>query len=631
LLLHGLGTTADIAHGLYWLSKAADKGQGDAAYELGQFIQDDDEQVKSRYEQGIMAGHAGCMRALALLLLSEENDQCFAPEDEEVYDGGAEILKLLEMAADLKDTEAIYQLGLAYENGLGTVISNKDIEKALGYYIHAAERNHELAMIKAGEILGNILGLQAEAIQWFQKAVNLANNIKAKVMLVSYDFQGYTSSLSTKQNHDARNFEILRDIIEEGFALMEKESTKLSSNSKREQQINKDGLGLAFYILGQCYELGRGTYVNLGLAKEWYHRSIVISQHVDAMYRLGLIYSTFEENNVSALEWYRNATERGRHRESHYQLGLFHLHGLGGLEVNIIAAQKYFSKASDQGHPLATYELARIIWNHHCDYIYGYELFKLAAQLHVADASRELGRLSHTGFLFHGIVIVQQDYKRAFAYYCEAAQMGDPISALMVGNYFEEGYLQEELGQDYERALQWYESAYRLNGGGLAELAIGKLKHTMSDAIADPKEAEDIREEAFVWFESAASDPINTIQGVYAKVMVALYHLNGWGRKPQDAKTGFNMLLDIAEHGGREAFVSVARCYEQGVGIENNMKKAIDYWEMAADMDDQGALIRVGEIYEFGLSCPVDKEAAYSYYNRAEMIGISKIWIVGCG
>ncbi|KAL0568224.1 hypothetical protein ABG067_009516, partial [Albugo candida] len=82
-----------------------------------------------------------------------------------------------------------------------------------------------------------------------------------------------------------------------------------------------------------------------------------------------------------------------------------------------------------------------------------------------------------------------------------AAQLGDPIAALMVGNYFEEGYLADDLGQDSERALQWYESAYRLNGGGLAELAIGKLKHIMADTMTDPKDADDMREEAFVWFE----------------------------------------------------------------------------------------------------------------------------------
>ncbi|KAI9246147.1 hypothetical protein EDC94DRAFT_627566 [Helicostylum pulchrum] len=609
MLIYGLGTEVLIPEGISWLTFAADEGDNDAAYELGGYYTsiNEEEEAKHRYEEG--TGHAGCMRALALLLLLEENDMS---NESDEYDGSVTILELFEQAAELGDTVSLYQLGLIHENGLGTVVF-KDIEKALSFYTQAAAASYELAMIKSGEILGNIMDHHVKAMYWFQKAVDLTNNIKAKVMLISYDFQGY----GTINRNDTDHFNALQELIER--EAIEPTGTYLKQQEYDEKvSENKVGLGLAFYILGQCYEIGRGTSSDISLAKEWYRRSVLISQNVDAMWRLGVIYCTLETDHTSALEWFRKAAEKGRHRESHYQLGLFHLNGLGKLEQNMVAAQKYFSKASEQGHALATYELARIVWNYKQDHIFGYELFKLAGKLQVADALRELGHLSHTGFSFQGIMIVAQDYKRAFAYYCESAQLGDAIAALMVGNYFEEGYLKEELGKDSERALQWYESAYQLNGGGLAELAIGKLKHMMADTIADPKEAEDMREEAFVWFESAAGDVSNTISGVCARIMVALYYLNSWGRKPQDAKTGFHMLLDIAESGGSEAYVTVAKCYEKGVGTEHDMTKALTYWEMAADNNEHDALVRVGEIYELGLTGQQpDKSIADTYYNRA--------------
>lgn len=607
--MYGLGTEKDLQKGISWFTVAADEGDNDATYELGKYYSaiNEEEEAKHRYEEGI--GHAGCMRALAIILLSEEND---LPDEYDEYDVSAHILELLEKATDMEDTEAMYQLGLAYENGLGSVVQ-KDIETALIYYIKAATALHELSMIKAGEILSNALGKYEDSIYWFQKAVELTNNIKANVMLVSFDFQGFSK---TKED-DAHHFVVLQNMIYREMDSMKQEDLK---EKDEHLAMRKEGLGLAFYILGQCYELGRGTPINLSSAKEWYHRSVFISQHVDAMWRLGVIYSTLEGDNVSALEWYRNAAEKGKQRDSHYQLGLFHLNGLGGLEKNVIAAQKYFSKASDGGHPLATFEYARIVWNRNYDHVFGYELFKLAAQLYVPDAFRELGHLSHKGFLSKGITIVRQDYKKAFGYYCEAAQLGDPTAALMVGNYFEEGYLKDELGQDFERALQWYESAYRLNGGGLAELAIGKLKHTMADSLHDFQEAEDMREEAFVWFESA-STIIDNHQGFCARVMVALYYINGWGRKSQDTQTGFNMLLDIAESGGSEAFVPIATCYEEGIGTERDMAKAIDYWEMAADMDNHQAIIRIGQIYELvGLSGQsLDKENTGNFYDAAKI------------
>ncbi|KAI7894148.1 uncharacterized protein EV154DRAFT_579951 [Mucor mucedo] len=609
LLMYGLGTERNIQSGVSWITSAADDGDNDAVYELGKYYStiNEEEEAKHRYEEGI--GHAGCMRALAMILLSEESDQ---PDEYEDYDGGAHILGLLESAANMGDTEAIYQLGIAHEDGLGSV-TLKDSETALAYYIKAATGMHELAMVKAGEILSNSLGRYEDSIYWFQKAVNLTNNIKAKVMLVSFDFQGHSKT----DKNDMYHFEVLRNMIHEEMANMEEEDSQAND---QQLTMRKEGLGLAFYILGQCYELGRGTPVNISLAIEWYRRSVLISQHVEAMWRLGIIYSNLEGDKISALEWFRKAAEKGKHRDSHYQLGLYHLNGLGGLERNIIAAQKYFSKASDGGHPLATFELARIVWNRNDDHVFGYELFRLAAQLGVSDALRELGHLSHRGFSSEGITIVHQDYKRAFGYYCEAAQKGDPTAALMVGNYFEEGYLKEELGQDCERALQWYESAYRLNGGGLTELAIGKLKHIMAESINDPKEADDMREEAFVWFESAAISSINKHQGFCAKVMVALYYLNGWGRKSQDTQTGLSILLDIAKAGGSVAFVPIARCYEEGIGTERDMLKSIAYWEMAADMGNHEAVIRINQSYEAGLSGQnSDYESVKQYYDATKM------------
>lgn len=629
LYMYGLGIEKDTHKGLNWLTEAADEGEADAAFEIGMYLtrqQKDkfEQEIRKRFQQGALAGHPACMRELAFLLLADEMDKSVLDED---YDGGAEILDLLQTASQLGDVKATYQLGQAYENGLGDVIPEKDIEKALECYIDAAGNLHEEAMLKVGDILGNMMGRHEEAIEWFQKAVNEFDNIKAKVMLVSYSFQGMSVSSREqleKEPHaaDIRNFEHLQKIVDKNVNSMKNDTESTSTVEEQEAQLKskRNGLGLAFYILGQCYELGRGTSINLPIAKEWYNRSVLISEHVDAMWRLGVIYSELEDNDASALEWFRNAVEKGKHCESHYQLGVFHLHGLAGLQVNIAVAKKHFSKAAEQGHPMATYELGRIVWHKDADYLYGHELFKVAAQqLHVPGALRELGNLSHTGFAVHGIEMCEQDRKAAFAYYCEAAQMGDPIAALMVGNYFEEGFLKEDLGQDNERALQWYESAYRLNCGGLSELAIGKLKHTIADTIEDSREADDMREEAFVWFESASNNLPDGLNFT-ARIMIALYYLNGWGRKTQDTETGLEMLLKIVELGGCEAIIPVAQCYEEGIGTEYDMNKALKYWKMAADMNDPQALERLGDFYALGLTGEIDKSLASQYYNQAKTL-----------
>ncbi|KAK4509315.1 uncharacterized protein ATC70_007666 [Mucor velutinosus] len=630
LYMHGYGVDKDTVEGLKWLSDAADKGDGDAAYEIGIHLTDKQDDVLSqeicrRFQQGVLAGHAGCMRELACVLLAEEMDQSFLDED---YDGGAEILGLLQTASQLGDAKAMYRLGQAYEHGLGDVIPEKDLDKALQHYISAAEANHEEAMLKAGEILGSAIGRHEEAIQWFQKAVEEFDNIQAKVMLISYSFQGMSTESNEQQLdlesniNDSRNFEQLQKLVDSEVNSVDQKTRSVVNTGNQEAQTKskRDGLGLAFYILGQCLELGRGTPVNLPLAKEWYHRSVHMSENVDAMWRLGVIYGELEDDYTNALQWYQSAAEKGKHRESHFQLGIFHLHGIADVEVNLAVAKKHFSKAAEQGHPKATYELGRIVWYKDADHLYGYELFKVAAQqLHVPAALRELGNLSHTGFSLHGIEVCEQNRKVAFAYYCEAARLGDPIAALMVGNYFEEGYLKEELGQNSERALQWYESAYRLNCGGLSELAIGKLKHTIADTIQDIREADDMREEAIVWFESAAHN-LPDGANFSARIMIALYQLNGWGRKRRDAETGLQMLLEIVEAGGSDAIVLVAQCYEEGIGADYDMNKAFDYWKKAAELNNARALQRLGDFYALGLTGQIDKSLASEYYHQAKTL-----------
>jgi TPR repeat protein len=607
LLFHGLGTGTQVQEGLGHLKMASEQGEGDASFQLGLYYVDSEEAILQFYH-GVMADHPACIREWALFLLTE-NDYCML--DHDTWSKGADVLNWLEKAATLGDVESLYQMGVLYETGFKSVFvgNTKDVTKAMEYYLKGAMEGHPLCMLKAAEWLGGS-NQHRESIEWLQKAAAM-DSLKAHVMLLSYDLQGLTGDVKGLEDVYFRKLEnLVQDDIKPAV-LDDKRSQESKMNSDNE------GRGLGWYLVGQCHELGRGACVSIEIAKECYKKAVSTSSHINAMWRLGMIYS-LEENDEEALFWFCKASEVGNHGQSLYQLGLYHLYGKIGLEPNPAVAKKYFTKAADQGHPQATFELARILWSQsQHELLIAYQMYQSAADAKVPEALRELGYLSHTGFSFRGIHVVKQDYRRAFGYFCEAAQFGDPTAALMVGNYFEEGYL-DDIGQDWDRALQWYESAYRLNCGGLAELAIGKLKHTIADTMLDPKQAEDLREEAFVWFESAADD--FRCQRVTARVMVALYHMNGWGRKKQNRQLGFQLLLEIAQCEESEAFIPLAKCYEHGIGTERSMMMAADYWEMAADMDDPEALIRMGQIYEHGLTEEVNQAVANDYYERASQV-----------
>ncbi|KAI8137860.1 hypothetical protein BJV82DRAFT_583344 [Fennellomyces sp. T-0311] len=588
LLLRGDNIEHQIEEAKKWLSEAADEGEGAAAYELGMWAlekDDDDQEAKKRFDQGVSARHAGCMRQFALLLEREQRDD---PK----WDGH-DTLEWLEDAARLGDVEALVHLGTAYERGLGAGIMRGQIEKALPLYVAAAQQDNIRAMIKAGETFSK-MGRHCEAVSWFKKAEPYS--LTARTTIALYRLHGRGGL------QQEGGFASLQLVVEETVA----------------NDDDKRSMSLAMFLLGQCFELGRETPKNLEESLKWYHRAVDMFENTEAMYHIGVLKS-MAGDDVSALEWFRRAAEKDRHCESLYQLGLFHKLGRAGLEANLTVARNYFTRASDQGHPRAKFELAHILWRKQ-EYQDAFHLYDIAAKLAVPEALRELGNLYHQGFP----PVLPRDYGRAFNCFCEAAQLLDATAALMVGTYFEEGYLEQQpgapsIGMDRDQALQWYETAYRLGCGSLAELAIGNLKHKMADELGPEasEEAEDLREEAFVWFSEVAREFREETQ--HANIMIALYHIHGWGRIPVDPEHGFEQLREIAEIGGTQAYAEIARCYDEGIGVERDISRALLYWELAAEVQqDIAAMMRAGEIYEHGLAGHTNPTKANQYYVRAK-------------
>lgn len=620
LLHHGKDLEHDRTAAKQWYQQACDEGEGRAAYELGMMAleEDDDQEARKRFDQGVSARHAGCIRQFALVLERDQRD--------DLHWDGHDVMEWLEDAARLGDIEALMHLGRAYEHGLGKDYPSGQLRAALQFYVAAAQQGHVRAMVKAGDLYSRT-GRHYDAVSFFKKAA--PKDLTARVMLASYRLQGKGG-----MQQDG-SFVYLESLVREAL---------LNMDDLLRNEEDKHGMGLALFLLGQCYEVGKDPApLDLETAKKWYTVAVNVASHAEAMYRLGLICS-LQENDEASLDWYRMAAEKGRLREAQYQVGLFHKEGRGGLEPNITAAGNYFTKAADQGHPRAKYELAHILWRKG-DHQKAFHLYDVAAKLMVPEAMRALGNIYHQGFndgntsSSSSRYSIPRDYARAFTLFCEAAKLGDAVAALMVGTYFQEGYLDQQrqqdgdtsrqqqqqsefhIGIDHDQALQWYEMAYKLGCGPLAEIAIGSIKHTKATHIESEswEDAEDLRQEAYTWFCRASSSMAPETQ--YATVMVALYHIHGWGRVEHDSCKGFRLLREMADAGGTEAYVELAKCYEEGIGVEQDLVQALTFWELAAATRNVAALLRAGEFHERGLAGQVNINKATRYYAEAKASG----------
>ncbi|KAG0193585.1 hypothetical protein DFQ28_004477 [Apophysomyces sp. BC1034] len=268
--------------------------------------------------------------------------------------------------------------------------------------------------------------------------------------------------------------------------------------------------------------------------------------------------------------------------EWQYHLGLEYMYGLRGVDINLSEAVDYLTRAANQGSHEAFYELGKLQWRMD-EYQKAMHTFEKGTYFPVVEVCRELGDIYHAGLSYSNHdnhYNISQDYKTAFMYYSIGGILGDTASAMRIGAYLEEG-LHDDFGIDRNRALRWYEYVEKQQYGSLAKLAIGKIKHAMANASTDPSEAEVLRQEAYKEFEAAAANE------TYARFMVAVYHLNGWGCPYHDPTLGFEILLSLVESGLDLVLLGIATCYARGVGVERDPAKASAFQDLAAQMNSQ--------------------------------------------
>ncbi|KAI8342659.1 hypothetical protein BC941DRAFT_509553 [Chlamydoabsidia padenii] len=608
LLLQGEHSEQNSAEAQIWLSQAADEGDGNAALELANLLEssNDISGAKRRLEQGALLMHTGCIESLALLLHRTETNN------------RNKIMDILDRASKLGSVKAVHHQGRLTCEAYLEDRTPQLLETSFEYYMKAAAKGDQESMVCLGQLY-DYLEQYDKAQIWFERS---SSELLSSIMLIKYQLEGVADM------HTQLTQFTFSDLVSAAQQLWQ------NLHPSTLDSMDRHTIGNICFFMGQAYHHQDQTQgPDLSLAEQWYCRSVEIDQHEEATYALGMLYQV-KGNLRGAMDWFRRAAEKWNHAASQYQLGLYHAHGLGGLEINLVAAQRYLKLAAGHGLDKAKKELGTVtfmhawdLWNNQKQYQRGLKQFEKAAAL-VPEALVELGHLYHTGFASEDsseLCVILKSHKQAFSYYSEAARLGNAKAALMIGSYYEEGYLHGM--ENLEEALKWYEKAYQWNCGPLAELAIGKLKHNLAEkALTEQHDVEtalDLQEEAYTWFEESVTEDGD--QCAHAKVMMALYHLKGWGRKPCDPTRGFNMLMALVDENNVEAFVEVAMCYEQGLeGLEKDVSKALYYWELAADMDDLLALRKTAEIYRLGLTGSCNLEKANYYGNRADDIERAK-------
>lgn len=375
-----------------------------------------------------------------------------------VDENAHETIRLLEIAAEKKVSDACYNLGVAYEYGKFDV--KKDINKAVEYYEQGVALDAPDCMVN----LGCILETSKEYPNDKKRAFELYSKAAEKDMGYAYNNLGtcYKRGIGTDVNIDKslecyikaasmrcmeaywnlymyymdevctpRDFnkavEWLQKGDEAGNLQCTYQITKHIENgdgiehdaSKYFFYLNKAATGgnpEAFKKLGDCYKIGIGTERNGDMAFKWYQKAAEVC--VDGITSLAQCYTYAigtQQDYDKAVELYKKAADLGD-AQAQCDLGICYRSG-EGVEKDPIKAIEWYMKAAEQGHG---------------------------------------GALNNLGIMYQHGIGVEADIDKAAMYYLKAAEAGNADGQFCIGLFYANGAGVE---QDYVEAAKWFKAA----------------------------------------------------------------------------------------------------------------------------------------------------------------------------
>ncbi|KAI9260151.1 hypothetical protein BY458DRAFT_516707 [Sporodiniella umbellata] len=380
----------------------------------------------------------------------------------------------------------------------------------------------------------------------------------------------------------------------------------------------------AYNMLGQCYENGVGVTKNNGIAYEWYSRAAEATRDPESYYRIAKMYSqkrvSLPANSIhkdmEALKMYQLATKA--HGPSCYELGMYFLHGISDpesahqlLAPNLPLSIEYFRAASDSGIKEAMVELGMLLLTavDFDEQEEGLRRLKSAAELGSCEAQFQLGLLYHHGKNAEEDeeqTLVPQDLQTAYDLFNRASVSRHASATYYLALYHHHGILE---APNLGFALDRYHYAISLFNQVCDEQ--WQAEYNLASLQQPDAPSYTLFQNAYL---HAPQDKKHIPQ-----MMIARYHLHGWGDVPVQPQEAAASLIHFAHQKHEAVYLDVAQCYEEGLGVQQDLAEAF-YWygeAISRDSDEVDpeeeaiALFKLSEFYRHGRVVNTNLEKAH--------------------
>ncbi len=298
--------------------------------------------------------------------------------------------------------------------------------------------------------------------------------------------------------------------------------------------------------------------------------------HIDACYQLDLPYlSDIPKNIKAAVSHFKKAADQG-HIDACYQLALLYL---SGTQKNTEAAVSYFEKAADQGHIDACYQLGKYHFKvkgpNLMAKIKAIQYYRTAAKRGHAEAKAAL-TVCYTNLLINDYAHEQfknarseeseGDPNRRASNYKNAADCGHPDAAYQYAIYCKNGIGVDE---NIAEAAKYYELA--------ADLGHPEAAYQYAMCCENETGVNKNMGEAAKYYKLAAD--CRHVEAAYQYAMCC-ENETGVNRNMVEAAKYYKLAADC---GHPEAAYQYAMCCENETGVNRNMVEAAKYYRLAAD------------------------------------------------
>lgn len=508
-------------------------------------------------------------------------------------------IELMEEAANLGDSAAMYDLGSAYYYGSGI---EKDPKKAAAWFEQAAMVDSEnfLPLNYLGEMYeeGNGVAQNLDkAAEWYEKA---AKTTDGEERVINDLIRIHTARNDTKRADYWRQRKREQEPIwtEQSVNSMD---AYMEKQFKRQLKEAEAGDRQAMVRVAMSYQSGSGVEKNGAKAVEW-HIKAEDWYSLAQMYQMG---DGVKQDLEKAAMYYEKTLDSGFQGCNGEDIPLMIRKlrsGDDALPKKVFPALTSAEKQMDGEGLWRRAKLAERCDDHKKELL----LYKRAAEIGYIPAYTKLGILYAD--CFHS----PPDYEESMRWLKRGAEAGDPEAVYEMSEAYRFG---RGVENDQQKVVEFLEKA--------AAMGYPKAMYELGNKYRERHGvAKDIHK-AISWYEKAAAlagtEPEDAAVNYAASSMYILGNVYAAGEDvPQDMKKAVEWYEQAWLAGEKYAWCTIAEIYRKGSGnVPKDEKKMLEIYRKAADMGDGEADYKLGRLYEKGGLVEKDEGKALALYLKA--------------